>query len=85
MLEQSLTTPKGPSGFPWWLNDKQSACNAEDEGLIPWVGKMPWRRKWQPSILAWEIPWIEEPDGLQSMGLQESRHDLAIKRQQGAI
>ena len=23
------------------------------------------------SILAWEIPWTEEPDGLQSMGLQE--------------
>ena len=24
------------------------------------------------SILAWETPWTEEPDGLQSMGLQES-------------
>ena len=24
------------------------------------------------SMLAWEIPWTEEPDGLQSMGLQES-------------
>ena len=24
------------------------------------------------SILAWEIPWTEEPDGLQSMRLQES-------------
>ena len=24
------------------------------------------------SILAWEIPWTEEPSGLQSMGLQES-------------
>ena len=23
------------------------------------------------SILAWRIPWTEEPDGLQSMGLQE--------------
>ena len=23
-----------------------------------------------PSILAWEIPWTEEPGGLQSMGLQ---------------
>ena len=23
------------------------------------------------SILAWEIPWTEEPDGLQSMGSQE--------------
>ena len=27
------------------------------------------------SILAWEIPWIEEPDGLQSMGSQRVVHD----------
>ena len=27
------------------------------------------------SILAWEIPWTEEPGGLQSMGLQKVRHD----------
>ena len=32
------------------------------------------------SILAWEIPWREEPGGLQSMGLQK-RHDLATKQQ----
>ena len=28
-------------------------------------------------ILAWEIPWKEEPGGLQSMGLQTVGHDLA--------
>ena len=28
-----------------------------------------------PGILAWKIPWIEEPGGLQSMGLQRVRHD----------
>ena len=27
------------------------------------------------SILAWRIPWTEEPDGLQSMGPQRLRHD----------
>ena len=27
------------------------------------------------SIFAWEIPWAEEPGGLQSMGLQRVRHD----------
>ena len=27
------------------------------------------------SILAWKIPWIEEPGGLQSMGLQIVRHN----------
>ena len=33
------------------------------------------------SILAWKIPWTEEPGGLQSMGLQRNRHDLATKQQ----
>ena len=27
------------------------------------------------SILAWRIPWTEEPDGLQPMGSQRVRHD----------
>ena len=27
------------------------------------------------NILAWRIPWTEEPGGLQSMGLQRVRHD----------
>ena len=34
------------------------------------------------SILAWEIPWTEEPGGLQSMRLQRIRHDLMTKKQQ---
>ena len=31
------------------------------------------------SILAWEIPWTEEPGGLQTMGSQRIGHDWAIK------
>ena len=31
------------------------------------------------SILAWESPWTEEPDGLQSMGTQRVRHDLKME------
>ena len=27
------------------------------------------------SVLAWEIPWMEDPSGLQSMGSQRVRHD----------
>ena len=30
------------------------------------------------SILSWEIPWTEEPGGLQSMGLQSVGHNLVI-------
>ena len=31
------------------------------------------------SILAWEIPWIEEPGGLQSMGSRKSQSRLATE------
>ena len=34
------------------------------------------------SILAQGIPWTEEPDGLQSIGTQRVKHDLATKEQQ---
>ena len=44
-----------------------------------WVGKILWRRKWQThsSVLAWEIPWTEEPGSLQSLRSQRVRHDWA--------
>ena len=34
------------------------------------------------SILAWEIPWTEEPGRLQSIGSQRLGHDLATEQQQ---
>ena len=33
------------------------------------------------TILAWDIPWTEEPGRIQSMGLQRVRHDLATEQQ----
>ena len=46
-----------------------------------WVGKIPRRRKWQPTsrILAWEIPWTEELGGIQPMGSERVGHDLGTK------
>ena len=43
----------------------------------PWVGNIPWRRAWQPTLLflPGESPWIEEPGRLQSTRLQRVRHD----------
>ena len=35
------------------------------------------------SILAWGIPWTEEPGGLQSIVLQRIKHDLATQQQGG--
>ena len=60
-------------GFPGGSDSEESTCNAGDLGLIPgfhpWVGKIPWKRVWQPSsvFLPGESPWTEEPGGLQSM------------------
>ena len=34
------------------------------------------------SILACQVPWTEEPDGLQSMGSKRVRHNLALTQQQ---
>ena len=39
----------------------------------------------QPSILAWEIPWTDEPGGLQSMGSQRVRHDGAHTRSESRV
>ena len=42
----------------------------------------PMKMATNPSILAWKIPWIEEPGGVQSMGPQRVRHYLVTKEQQ---
>ena len=35
--------------FPWWLSGKESACNCRRPRFDPWVRKILWRRKWQPT------------------------------------
>ena len=37
------------------------------------------------SILAWEIPWLEEPGGLQSVGSQRAEHNIASEQQQQKV
>ena len=60
------------NNFPTSAGNGGAIC-----GFNQWVGRIPWRRKWQlvPSILAWEIPWTEEPAGLQSVGLGSKESD----------
>ena len=60
-------------GFPGSSDGKQSACNVGDLGSTHGVGKIPWRKAWQPTpvFLPGESPWTEEPGGLQSMGTQK--------------
>ena len=35
-------------GLPKWPSGKESVCQCRRCGFDPWVGKIPWRRKWQP-------------------------------------
>ena len=66
-----------------WLSSEEFVHKCRC-GLHPWVGKMPWRRKFEThsSILAREIPWRKMPGGLQFMGSQKVRSDLVTKQQQ---
>ena len=66
-------------GFPSGTvikNVPANAGDARDEGLIPGLGRSPGEEiATHSSILAWKIPWIEEPGRLQSMGSQRVGHD----------
>ena len=58
-------------GFPGVSVSKESACNAGDPSSIPGSGRSLERRMATHSrILAWSIPWTEEPGGRQCMGSQ---------------
>ena len=66
----------GPPQNPGGSDGKESVCSAGDLGWIPGSGRSPGEGiATHSSILAWRIPWTEEPGGLQSMGLQRVEHD----------
>ena len=60
----------GPNSFPGGSDGKESTCNAGDPGSILGSGRpLEKGMATHSSIIAWRIPWTEEPGGLQSMGL----------------
>ena len=65
-------------GFPGGSDRKESACSTGDPALIPGSGRSPGEGNKEmathSSILAWRIPWTEEPGGLQSMGSERFGH-----------
>ena len=65
-----------------WLSGKESTCQRRRHGLDPWVGKIRWSRKraTHSSILAWKIPWSEEPGRPQSLESQTVGHSWAQAR-----
>ena len=60
----------------WWLSGKESNCNTGNEGLIPGLGgSLEDGTAAHSSILAWRIPWIEEPGRLQFIESQRVGHN----------
>ena len=68
---------RSQSGFPGGSDGKESAYSAEDLGSVPELERSPGGEGMAiySSILAWRIPWTEEPGGLQSMGWQRVGRD----------
>ena len=60
-------------------DSRESTCNAGDLHSVPGLGRSPGEWNGYPlqysSILAWKMPWTEEPGRPQSIGLQTVRHD----------
>ena len=76
---QFLSACHMPGGLPWRLSGTESTCQA---GSIAGSGRFPGGEISNPLQYSCLGNLIEEPRGLQSMGLQRVRHDLATKQQQ---
>ena len=65
-------------GFLGGASGKESACQCRRHRFNPWVGKIPRKRKWQPTpvFLPGEFH-TEEPGRLQSMRPQRVKHDCS--------
>ena len=76
MQGKEITMRYSHGSFPGGSDGKASVCNVGDPGSIP-GSEDPLKKEMaiHSSTLAWKIPWTEEPDRLQSMGLQRVRQD----------
>ena len=68
--------------LPWWLSGKESTCRAGDMGLIPGVGKIPWRRKRQPTPVFLPVKSHRQGSlmGYSPQGHKRAGHDLVTKQ-----
>ena len=78
-------------GLPWWLSAVENlACQCRRCRFYPWVGEIPWRRKWHPTpllvpgtfhgqSLAGYSPWSQEESD--TLGTEHSVLLIAIKMQ----
>ena len=68
-------------GLPWWLNGKESTRQCRRCEFDPWVGKRPWKRKWQstPVFLSGK-PMDGGAQGATVHGSQRVRHDSVTNK-----
>ena len=72
-------------GFPGGSVVKNPAAKQETQvQSVGWENPLEKEMVIYPSILAWKIPWTEEPGGLQTVALQKVGHDWANKQQRSS-
>ena len=64
-------------GLPWWLSLKNLPARADEGSSLSRQDPLEKEMATHSSILAWKIPRIEEPGGLQSMGSKKSQTQLS--------
>ena len=79
-----MTWTRSLEGLHCCLSAKESACQSWRHGFIPWVRKIPWRKKWQPTPVFFpgKSHGQRSLAGDSSWGHKGVKHDLVIKQQQ---
>ena len=78
MLGLELKSPDSKHGFPDGSTVKNLPAMQETRvQFLGWEDPLEKKMATYSSVLAWEIPWTEEPGGLQSMGPQKSWTQLS--------
>ena len=81
--QENLGRAKKSEAFPGGSVVKNLPANAGNTGWIPGLGRSSGEENGNPLqwewVLVWEIPWTEEPGGLQTMGLQRVGHNRATE------
>ena len=70
-------------GLPRWLSGKEPACQCSSHkrhGFDPWVGRIPWNRKWQPTPVILPGKYHAQRSLEATVhGVKKVRHDLAAE------
>ena len=87
MLRTTLSVEKVKTSskivLPFWLSGKESFCQFKRCRFNPWVGKIPWRKKWQPTLVFLPRRFHGQRNlaGYSPWGQKRDRHDSVTKQQ----